>query len=115
MGELVNQLRKHIEEVGDAAFEQELFEFNCKYYGIDPEHPHARRKLKWSVFMEKVKDTYVPMVVDFFCIFCMIWLAFVSGESYVESKSIWLCIFYICGSLGWLNIYIRRIKKRYEL
>ena len=70
MGELVNQLRKHIEEVGDAAFEQELFEFNCKYYGIDPNHPHARRKLKWHVFMEKVKDTYVPMVVDFFCILC---------------------------------------------
>ena len=32
---LVDQLRKHIEEVGEEVFKQEVFEFNCEYYGID--------------------------------------------------------------------------------
>lgn len=59
---LVDQLQKHIDEIGEEAFQKETFEFNCKWYGIDPNSKNAQKKLKRKQWWEKFRYRQLPKI-----------------------------------------------------
>lgn len=59
---LVDQLQKHIDEIGEEAFQKEIFEFNCEWYGIDPNSKNAQKKLKRKQWWEKFRYKQLPKI-----------------------------------------------------
>ncbi len=107
MGKLTEQLKKHIDEVGKEAFAQECFEFNCRWHGIDPNDPKAKKKLKRAerrTWFRYVVTPQITKVLNFVCAF--IW-AFLLG-AWIERGNVTWCIisslFSICsGATLWFK------------
>lgn len=87
---LADQLRKHIEEVGEEAFKQELFEFNCKWYDIDPKAKNAKQKLEMKQFWEKFRNGFLSDVKASF-ILSILW-SFLLGLHLAQNSLFWIFI-----------------------
>ena len=51
----VDKLQKFIDEIGEDLFQEKIFEFNCEWYGIDPNSKNAQKKLKRKQWWEKFR------------------------------------------------------------
>ena len=89
---LVDQLRKHIDEIGEEAFQKEIFEFNCEWYGVDPNSKNAQKKLKRKQWWEKFRYKKWPKIkigLDF--IITLLWM-FLLGIHFIKNQLIWIFI-----------------------
>ena len=57
---LTEQLKEHIDKIGEEAFEREIFEFNCEWHGVDPNAKNAKKKLKRIMWWEHFKYKTLP-------------------------------------------------------
>ena len=89
---LVDQLKKHIEEVGEEAFKQEVFEFNCEYYGIDSKSENAKMKLQIKQWWEMFKYNQLPKIrIGFDFIITLLWM-FLLGIHLVKNRLVWIFV-----------------------
>lgn len=87
---LADQLKKHIEEVGEEAFKQEVFEFNCEYYGIDSKAENAKMKLQMKQWQEMFKYKQLPKIrIAFDFIITLLWM-FLLGIHLAKNKLVWI-------------------------
>ena len=106
MTDLLEQLKKHLEETPKEVLEQEFFEIDCETNGIDPKAPDARKQLKKLHRRNKLKykiwPTFRNTACWMFCILC----AFKSGVYYTSCDWILFSLALIA-SIGWLNLFLR--------
>lgn len=89
---LADQLKKHIEEVGEETFKQEVFEFNCEYYGIDSKAENAKMKLQMKQWWEMFKYKQLPKIrIGFDFIITLLWM-FLLGIHLVKNQLVWIFI-----------------------
>ena len=87
---LVDQLKKHIEEVGEETFKQEVFEFNCEQYDIDPKAKNAKQKLEMKQFWEKIRNGFISDVKASFML-SILW-SFLLGVYLAQNKLFWIFV-----------------------
>lgn len=85
---LAYQAQKYIDEIGEEAFQKEVFEFNCKWYGIDPNSKNARKKLKRKQWWEKFRYRKWPKIKIGLDFVVTIIAAFGSG-AYNMNNNLW--------------------------
>lgn len=83
------KLQQYIDSVGEEAFAQQLFEFDCQFNGINPNSKNARRKLRLRNFSNKIIRN-LPTITAGFDLFALcIWM-FILG------------VFVKDGEIGWI-------------
>lgn len=108
MTDLLEQLKKHLEETPKEVLEQEFFEIDCETNGIDPKAPDARKQLKKLHRRNKLKYKIWPTIRNTACWMLSLYCAFTAGvESTTDSHHWILVVIYLIASLGWLNLFLR--------
>jgi hypothetical protein len=108
MEQLLESLKKHLNETPREVLEQEFFEIDCKMEGIDPKAPDARKQLKKLHLKNKLKYKIWPTIRNTVCWMLSLWCAFNAGVEFASDSPLWiLVVIYLIASLGWLNIFLR--------
>lgn len=87
---LVEQLQLHIETVGKEEYERELFVFNCKMNGIDPNAKNAKRKLKRKMKWDRFQYRTWPIFKTKLDIMMSMTWAFILGHSLASNQNLWM-------------------------
>jgi hypothetical protein len=83
----------------------------CGLEGIDPTLPNAKKLLKRKQRRYKWRNQIWPTIRNFIYVFLMVWLFVRAGCGIATGFPIWLCILYILGGLGWLNLLMNNFVK----
>lgn len=87
---LADQFQKFIDEIGEEAFKQEVFEFNCEYYGIDSKSENAKMKLQMKQWWEMFRYKKWPKIrIGFEFIITLLWM-FLLGIHLVKNQLVWI-------------------------
>lgn len=103
------QLKKHKDEIGEEKFEREMFEFDCKWYKIDPNAKNAKRKLKRTKWWRNFKYKTCPKILKFLDLFsAMVW-SFILGKELCTGNDLLLislstCFSVFFGLKTWKNV-----------
>lgn len=112
MGKLVEQLQKHIDEVGEERFAEEIFEIHCKMSGIDPKSKNAKRKLAWKNFKTRLRFTILPRVWYIIkCIFAVTWWILCGiNLVFYDWLTVGICAFFgLCIGVGVIMEAFRKV------
>ena len=99
---LTEQLQEHIDKIGEEAFEQEIFEFNCEWYGVDPNAKNAKRKLKRIMWWEHFIYKKLPKIGAGFDLFALFMWAFTLGYTVATNSVGWIMAVSSCFSVFFL-------------
>lgn len=88
----VDQLQKLIDEIGEEAFQKIIFDFNCKWYGIDPKSENAKMELQIKQWWEMFRYKKWPKIkIGFEFIMTLSWM-FLLGIHLVKNQLVWIFI-----------------------
>ena len=92
MGQFSDQLKKYFEETPKEEIDRHFFEFECDWYHIDKNDPHAKRKIKRKHLKEKWQRRLpkIKVVIDACC-------------AYITLMSAGLSLGYKCWGLAFFN------------
>lgn len=83
------KLQQYIDDIGEEAFAQQLFIFDCQFNGIDPNSKNARSKLRLRNFSNKIIRNLPTIAAGLDLIALCIWM-FLLG------------VFVRDGEIGWI-------------
>ena len=89
---LTEQLKEHIDKIGEEAFEREIFEFNCEWHGVDPNAKNAKKKLKRIMWWEHFKYKTLPKIEAGCDLFALFMWGFTLGWSIEVNSLGWIAI-----------------------
>lgn len=111
MGQFSEQLEKYFRETPKEEVDRHFFEFECDWYGIDKNDPHAKRMIKrkhikenWQRRMPKIL-----LYIDSFC--TTTW--FICAGSCLGKRLFGLGILYVLFGIVFLYRVIRDAKELY--
>ena len=107
MGELLEQLKSHLENTPKEQLEREIFEIQCKMYDINSNLPNAKRKLAWRKFQYK----YLNKISYYIDIICMILWFMCAGANIILSRPWWAIVICMVFGFGFLYNMIYKIRK----
>ena len=103
------QLKKHIDEIGKEKWEREMFEFDCKWYKIDPNAKNAEIKLKRKKWWRNFKYKTCPKILKFVDLFSAMAWSFILGKELCTGNDLLLiglstCFSVFFGLKTWKNV-----------
>lgn len=98
----VDKLQKFIDEISEDLFEGKMFEFNCKWYGVDSNSKNAQKKLKRKQWWEKFRYKEWPKIKMGLDFIITILSAFCSGVYFMNNDSWGTCL--CSGLMGFFGI-----------
>jgi hypothetical protein len=104
----LKRLNEYFENTPEDVQKQHFHEMMCEMYGIDPDDPKSKRKVKRCIRWSRFRCSVWPHIRNVFIVLCMVWLFVRAGVVFTQGYPLWLPIFYICGGLGWFFIYLRK-------
>lgn len=106
------KLQQYIDDIGEEAFAQQLFIFDCQFNGIDPNSKNARRKLRLRNFSNKIIRNLPTITAGLDLIALCIWM-FLLGVFVRDGEIGWIatsaCFVVVFLAKVWKIIYNKTI------
>lgn len=106
------KLQQYIDDIGEEAFAQQLFIFDCQFNGIDPNSKNARRKLRLRNFSNKIIRNLPTIIAGFDLFILCIWM-FLLGVFVEKGHTGWIaasaCFVVFCLAKVWKVLFNKTI------
>ena len=100
------KLKKVLGNMTDEELERKIFEIDCKFEGLDPNHPESPKRLKKIRRKYKWKHQIWPVIRNTCDWWLMTYCFFAAGRNFANDLPWWAVIIPLLGGIGWFNIFL---------
>ena len=100
------KLKKVLDSMTDEELERKVFEIDCKFEGLDPDHPDSPKRLKKIKRQYKWKHQIWPVIRNTCDWLLMAYCFFAAGRNFANDLPWWAVAISLIGGLGWFSIFL---------
>ena len=102
----LKRLNEVLDSITDEEFDRQVYEIECKYNGLDPDHPDSPKRLKKINRQYKWKHEIWPTIRNTACWILALYCAFNSGYYLADGQHWAWSVFHMLGAMGWLSVFL---------
>ena len=102
----LEKLSEVLDNMTDEELNRQVYEIECKYNGLDPDHPESPKRLKKITRRNKWKYEIWPTIRNTCDWWLMVYCFFAAGRNFANDLPWWVVTIGVLGGIGWFNIFL---------